>query len=478
MNIKKINTVEAKLTVSILLITLIIVSFVGIYFPARFKQEQLKALENKVKTTTSITASNIAASIFFNDTDVLKEDLERVIKYNEIGYIVVKAKNQIIYHYNLAEAEKNNFENPSDYHDNDDDLYFKTIEKISMEKRDLGTLYIGYTVAGLHTQISEIRKNLLLINILILVFGIISSFVIGHFLTKPIHELVVTAEEVKAGNFNVRANISTKDEIGYLAARFNTMIETLHEFYTDLENKVAQRTKELAETNEKLEFEIEERKNAEIKIKQSLEEKVLLLKEIHHRVKNNLQIISSLLFLQSNSIEDPTTIEFFDESRNRIRAMSLVHENLYKNEDLRRIDFTNYTRLLINNITGSYSYADDIAINTKFDDVFFPIDVAIPLGLILNELLTNTIKHAFTHNGITSKIKEKKINVTLIRGDKIVIEVQDNGKGLPEDFNLELQDSLGMKIVSNLVKQIDAELKYENNNGAKFTLVVPENSNN
>lgn len=477
MNLKKINSVKAKLTVSILLLTLIIVLFVGIYFPARFKQEQLKALESKVKTTTSITASNISASVFFNDIDVLKEDLERVIKYNDIGYIVVKSKNQIVYHYHLSEAEKNHFEDAGSTN-NDDDLYFKTVENITMEKRELGTLYIGYTLSGLHKQISEIRNNLLLINILILVFGVISSFVIGHFFTKPIHELVVTADEVKAGNFTARANIRNKDEMGHLAARFNQMVETLHEFYTNLENKVAQRTRELAETNEKLEFEVEERKNAEAKTKQSLEEKVLLLKEIHHRVKNNLQIISSLLFLQSNNIEDPTTIEFFDESRNRIRAMSLVHENLYKNEDLSRIDFSNYTRQLISNITSTFSFSDDIKIYTELDNVFFPIDIAIPLGLILNELITNTLKHAFTDENNNSKIKEKKIHVTLVHNDNIVIEVQDNGKGLPVDFDPDVQESLGMRIVSNLVKQIDAKLRYENSDGAKFTLVLPGSAQN
>ena len=179
MNLKRINTVKAKLTISILLLTLVIVFFVGIYFPGRFKQEQLKALEDKANTTSSIIAANISSSIFFNDTDVLSEDLGRLIKYNVIGYIVVKANNNILYNYNLEAAQKNNFENPSDIKYIDEDVYFKTIEKVIIEKEEVGTLYIGFRLSELHQQLSEIKKNLLFITILILLFGVIFSFAIG-----------------------------------------------------------------------------------------------------------------------------------------------------------------------------------------------------------------------------------------------------------------------------------------------------------
>ncbi len=476
MNLKKINTVKIKLTISILLLTLFIVSFVGIYFPEKFKQEQLKALDDKAKTTSSIIASNISSSIFFNDTDVLKEDLDRLTKDNEIGYIVVKTENNILYYYNLDEAQKYYYENSSNIKFIEDDVYFKTIEKVIIGKEEVGKIYIGFRLLELNQQLSEIRKNLFLINMFMLLFGVISAFVIGQFFTNPIHKLVVAAEEVKAGNFNARINISNKDEIGYLASRFNKMIETISEFYVDLENKVASRTKELAETNTKLENEILERINAERKIKQSLEEKVLLLKEIHHRVKNNLQIISSLLFLQSDSIEDPVTKGFFTNSQNRILSMSLVHENLYKNEDLSRIDFASYIRQLTHNITNSYSNTKDINIITKLDTVFLPVDISIPLGLIFNELMTNTIKHAFSDELYNSTIVEKQVHINLKNDENIIIEISDNGKGLPVDLNPDSINSLGMRIVVNLVNQIGAELKYENIGGAKFTVILKRDS--
>jgi len=469
MNIKRINTIKAKLTISILLLTLVIVFFVGIYYPGRFKQEQLKALEDKAKTTSSIIASNISSSIFFNDIDVLSEDLGRLTKYDIIGYIVVKTNDSVLYKYNYDTAQKNNFEIPSNIKYIDEDYYFKIIEKVIIEKKEVGILYIGFSLSELHQQLFEIKKNLLFINILILLFGAASSLAIGNFFTKPIHQLVAAADEIKKGNFNVRVNISNKDEIGYLASRFNQMIETIDKFYTELENKVAQRTKELAKINKKLEHEIEERINAEQKIKQSLEEKVLLLKEIHHRVKNNLQIISSLLFLQSDKTEDPVTKEFFSESQNRILSMSLIHETLYRNEDLNRIDFSNYVNQLVNHIKHSYSNVPDLEVITKLEPVFLSLDTSIPLGLILNELITNTIKHAFTD---VTNINDKKLYVNLKNAENIIIEIIDNGKGLPGEFDPDVHGSLGMKIVKSLTDQIGAELKFETNGGTKFTLIL------
>lgn len=474
MSLIKLNSVKSKLTLSILLLTLIVVLFVGFYFPWKFKIEQLEALDDKSQTITSIIANNIAASIYFEDMDALKEDLNRLLSYNEIGYIVVKSQEEIIYDYKLEVAQKNNYLVASNPNNSEENNFYKTKSRIVLAKNEIGDLFIGFSLQNLETQISEIQATLFIINIIILVIGTFLSFVIGYFFTKPINELVAVSDEVKNGNFNARVKIFSNDEIGYLANRFNVMVETLDEFYAHLENKVEARTKELAEANKKLEFEIDERKNAEQKIKISLDEKILLLKEIHHRVKNNLQIISSLLFLQSNKVDDPEAKEFFTESQNRIISMALVHENLYKSESLTQVAFSNYIQHIIQNLTESYSIDSNITIKTNLDEVYLSIDSSIPLGLILNELITNSIKHGFKVSEIGSNDTNKTLYVNLFNSEMIVLEVGDNGVGLPENIDLHSNTSLGMKIISSLVNQLDAELKIDRTNGTKFSIILPK----
>lgn len=192
----------------------------------------------------------------------------------------------------------------------------------------------------------------------------------------------------------------------------------------------------------------------------------ILLKEIHHRVKNNLQIISSLLSLQSNAIENKDVSQVLDESRRRIEAIALIHEKLYQGDKIDRVDFKSY---LMEIMLSQQKVNPNLQCEVISKEVAFKLDIAVPLGLIISEMIVNSVKHAF--KGIENpelKVELKKDNQT------IELIVQDNGIGLPENFSLEQPVSLGSEIIQALTDQIEAEIKYENDNGAKFTIVFQE----
>ncbi len=214
---------------------------------------------------------------------------------------------------------------------------------------------------------------------------------------------------------------------------------------------------------------INDRKHAEKQIKTSLEEKEVLLKEIHHRVKNNMQIISSLLSLQSRYIKDENHLAIFKESQNRVRSMAMIHEGLYRTQNLARINFEKYIENLMSALFSSYGI-DQKVIKQKMDlnEVLLDIDTAIPCGLILNELVTNSLKHAFP-NG-----KKGEIAVLLSQKDenKLKMIVEDNGKGFPENIDFKNTESLGLQLVNTLVDQLKGEIELERNNGTRFILTL------
>jgi PAS domain S-box-containing protein len=210
---------------------------------------------------------------------------------------------------------------------------------------------------------------------------------------------------------------------------------------------------------------ITERKQAEEKIRTSLREKEVLLREIHHRVKNNMQVISSLLKLQSKYIKDEKDIEMFRESQNRIKSMALVHEKLYQSEDLANIDFNEYVKHLANILFRSYGIdTGKIALKIDVEDVIIEIDIAIPCGLIVNELVSNSLKYAFPEGG------KGEVKITLHSTDENEMEltVSDDGVGVPKDLDFSNTESLGLKLVNILTNQIRGRLDLERSKGSKF----------
>ncbi len=215
---------------------------------------------------------------------------------------------------------------------------------------------------------------------------------------------------------------------------------------------------------------ITERKEAEDKIRASLEEKKILLREIHHRVKNNMQIISSLLNLQTRYIDDEQVVDILKESQNRVKSMAIIHEKLYQSRGLARIGFADYIKHLATYLLQSYVVDQaSVTIETDVDNIFLDIDTAIPCGLIINELVTNSLKHAFTgamEGCITIHLREDK--------DKFILRVRDNGIGFPETIDFQNTETLGLQLINNLVMQLEGTVELKINDGTEFKIIFQE----
>ena len=205
------------------------------------------------------------------------------------------------------------------------------------------------------------------------------------------------------------------------------------------------------------------------KLKTSIKEKDVLLREIHHRVKNNMQIISSLLSLQMTHIDDGDAVNLLKESQNRVRSMAIIHDKLYQSYDLTRINLTEYIKSLVNGLFYSYSIKDHINSTINVDDVQLNIETAVPFGLILNELISNSLIHGFPEG----KGGELYIRLKIV-DDKYEMIVGDTGIGFPEDIDFKKTDSLGLQLVNNLVNQIDGEIELNKNHGTEFKIIFKE----
>ena len=213
---------------------------------------------------------------------------------------------------------------------------------------------------------------------------------------------------------------------------------------------------------------ITRQKQDEAAIQAALDEKVLLLREIHHRVKNNLQIIISLTNLQMRQTDDPDVKQVMSETQNRVRAMSLVHEKLYRSESLSRIDFADYTRFLATQLFSYYG-TDTRRVGLDFAMAKIMVDIvtAVPLGLLMNELVSNALKHAFPQGreGTISIHGEEN-------GDIITLVVRDDGIGIPADLDWKNTTSLGMRLVTSLVDQVDGTIELDRSQGTTFSMTL------
>jgi len=191
----------------------------------------------------------------------------------------------------------------------------------------------------------------------------------------------------------------------------------------------------------------------------------VLLKEVHHRVKNNLQVISSILNLQTSRISDENTLNIIRESQDRIKSMSFIHESLYQTTNFSSIKFYDYIDKLSRNLVQTYAYEKNIKLETNLEKVDVSLDQAIPCGLILNELISNALKYAFCDgSGGTLRISLKEKN------NEINIKVEDDGVGMPEGFRVENTESLGLQLVQTLIEQLEGTIKLSANGGTKYLI--------
>lgn len=205
------------------------------------------------------------------------------------------------------------------------------------------------------------------------------------------------------------------------------------------------------------------------RLKASLREKEVLLEEVHHRVKNNLQVVSSLLGLQARSLSDPITRKTLQESQYRVQSMALLHECMYQSEDLARIDFATYLHRLTEQLFQSYGSSDRIQLKTQFARVHLNMDAAVPCGLIVNELLSNALKYGFPSD------QRGEVRVELTEDDRhtATLTVADDGVGLPQDFDWSTSRTLRLRLVRTLALQLNAVVELNRDHGTIFSITFP-----
>ncbi|NOS83816.1 MAG: hypothetical protein HOP31_01650 [Ignavibacteria bacterium] len=308
--------------------------------------------------------------------------------------------------------------------------------------------------SNLKAAYSQFRFQLIVMNFIVALVLIFSTFVLYHIVNKPLRNInksLLTGESI-----HILPLINKRNEFGHLAKMINDFFEQKQILLNEIQERID------AELKIKI---------SEEKLKGSLQEKEVLIKEVHHRVKNNLQIIISLIRLQASKVSDENLNSHLNETLNRIKSIALVHEMLYRSDDLSHIEFKEY----IHKITESLRtiYADKtgrVSINVQSDDVYLTVEKAVPCAIIINELVTNSIKHAF------KKSDSGDINISMNRQNGFYsMKIADNGSGLASGFKLHKNGSLGMNLVDSLADQLDADVSIDSFKGTSFDFRFPVN---
>lgn len=245
-----------------------------------------------------------------------------------------------------------------------------------------------------------------------------------------------------------------------------------------LERQVKLRTRELETINARIKNELAERQLAESRAVASLREKEVLLKEIHHRVKNNLQVIASLLRLQAASLTDPAARCAFLDSQQRVHSMALAHEHLYQSRSLARIKMAEYITSLVNSLRRSYGQAaSSIQLKIQIADVELDVEQTVPIGLIISELVSNSFKYAFTPPPANPS-GALWIKLANDKPDRLILEVGDNGRGIPDDVEITKPLSMGLHLVQSFVLQLNGQLTVRRRPETVFSISIPKKKGN
>ena len=472
----KDKKIKEKLTIIVMSTAGIALVLAGIIFMSFNHYIIKQALINDIDILCRVIGNNCTASLVFNDPKDANEILSsmkeeqgilRAAIFNNTGELFATYKRQInsevVLPYSCVEELGFNFTDSS----------IVGVGNILMDDEEIGRIYIEADLNRLYSNLYRIIYAVVLIILCCYFIVLLILSRIHTWITEPINRLMKAANHIsKEKDYDVRVDYTSKDELGVLVNGFNDMISEIHRRDRDLQKAKDELEHRVRIRTAELEKEVKNHEEAKQIISSSLKEKDILLKEVHHRVKNNLQIISSLLNLQSGMIDDSETRSLFLDSMSRVKSMALIHERLYQTNHLNRISILEYvdnlTRYLISTISGNIK---NISIRHDIDrEIFVGIDKAVPCGLIINELITNAIKYAFPEN-IENDRNEIRIRAQKLENNKIVLTVSDNGVGISDDIDIYNTESLGMQLINNLTAQLDAELQFHNDGGTQFKII-------
>lgn len=429
-----------------------------------------QVMERKLHTLAEIIGNHCTAALIFDNENDARETLSILLKAEEnIVYASLYDQNDRIFARYKRQDAATDFlplvpQENGCYFEGD---YLVLFQEIILEGEKIGRVYIQSNLGEIQARLERFVVIVAFVLGILLLASYFMTSKLQRVISKPILHLADVAREVSLRkDYTIRAEQFSQDELGFLTGRFNEMLMQI-----ETQNVALQKVHhELEERARELQRELIERQKAEEKIKASLKEKEILLKEIHHRVKNNLQVICSLLYLQSKKAKDQQALDMFKESENRIKSMALVHEELYQSKDIVRIDLADYIKRLTSNLSSSYGVGmGTVDILLKIDDVSLSIDKAIPCGLIINELVSNSLKYGFP------KQSKGKISIDLVSENEnhIALTIQDNGIGLPKGFDFYNTSTLGLQLVHTLTRQLKGQIEWHSNTGTSFKITFP-----
>ncbi len=485
------------LSISVLALLLACLSFI-LFDQIRFKKKMVQEME----IIADIIGNNCEAALLFS----IKMDAQETISSLKAHKHIVTASV-----YDTSNQEFARYLKPDLNPDEMDQIYRQAMQKFgyslpspanstllpfSMDKKNIHFFFQGYLmlfhpiildnekigVVYLQSNTEELSQRfhqfiqiigIILIGTLLIILLLIARF--QRLISGPILHLTQTARAVtNKKDYSIRAVKKYNDEIGFLIDNFNNMLTLIE----DRDTALSHISDEVQKKAGQLKKELRQRKRVEKEIKGSLNEKEILLQEIHHRVKNNLQIISSLLNLQIKNIKEESTLALFRDCHNRVRTMALIHEQLYQSHDLTKIDFEEYTKNLTRHLFSIYHKTiNHVILKIVIKDISFNIDTAIPCGLVINELISNSLKYAFPENRrgqITITLKKSSDSKTKGKKQGYDLIVSDNGIGLPNNLNYRTVESLGLKLVNILVKQLNGSIKLSRKQGTSFKITFQE----
>ena len=340
-------------------------------------------------------------------------------------------------------------------------------------------LIVKVDQAEAYGPIVALRDNIAIFGVLALLAATAMGLGIARSITHPLAALQAGVARFQAGEAHMSLAATSRDELADLSRAFNEMAlahglidQELRNHRNQLEELVDERTIRLTTANQRLVQEVAERQEAELRVRTSLADKEVLLQEINHRVKNNLQIISSLISLQSRDLRDQRALTAFQVTKDRIQAMALVHQKLYQSGDLAKINFGEYLDELAGDLRESYGLdARDIRLTIDAGDALLGVDAAIPCGVIVNELVTNSLKHAFPGR------RNGEICISFdTTGNTHTLAVSDDGIGFPMGLDPVDPSSLGLTIVNALTGQLKGNINLGAEEEAVTTIEFPAES--
>lgn len=432
-----LNTLQNKIWLAIIVVIALFAPFIFLYFPHQQEKLLIDSYQDEVQSISNAVALGVQIALTEQNFQGVQMAMEHAKEDSRLVFIAMIQIDTILREGKTITKKAVFNSYPENYEVDPNVLNINSmIIKSSPVYTSIfnGEIIVGFSTDPIQAIINEVRYTLVIGSLIISILGLLTGLLLARNITKPLMKLMKATNKVAEGDLSQQVEIGSGDEFGQLAESFNVMVQHVQ--------------------------------GAEEKLQKANREIRLLLKEMHHRVKNNLQIISSLLNMQASKMEDELVVSAFRASQNRIQTMAYIHDNLYMNDLLSEISVIKYLEPLINDHIRSNSNSVKIGLETNLLDVNFSIDTMLPIGLLINEMLTNSIKHAFPNK------KDGKITVSMLKGEnnKLILRYGDNGIGFEQDDAKKTANSLGLILMETLSVQLEGELKRSNKKGTHYEI--------